>query len=59
MFLEDFSSRSRFNEIYAEFFSGSGSIAGIGMPAQTAYEVGALPLGAKIEIEAIAALESR
>ncbi len=35
------------NEVYATFFSGE-------FPARAAYQVAALPLGARVEIEAIA-----
>lgn len=42
--IDDFAS---FNAIYQEFFDGN-------YPARTAFEVGRLPLGALVEIEAIA-----
>jgi len=38
------------NEVYARNFSGD-------FPARAAYQVAALPLGAKVEIEAIASFE--
>jgi len=38
------------NKVYADFF---GSVKS-GFPARAAYAVNALPLGAKVEIEAIA-----
>ncbi len=47
VFLTDFSNFQRMNAVYAEFFPGS-------PPARSAVQVSALPLGAEIEIEAIA-----
>lgn len=44
--MDDF---SRLNEVYARFFSGE-------PPARAAYQVAKLPLGALVEIEAIAYL---
>jgi len=38
------------NEVYARHFSGD-------FPARAAYQVAALPLGAKVEIEAVASFE--
>ena len=38
------------NEVYAEFFSGDAK------PARAAYAVAALPLGARVEIEAVACI---
>lgn len=38
------------NEVYARYFKGD-------FPARAAYQVAALPLGARVEIEAIAAFE--
>jgi len=38
------------NEVYARYFSGD-------FPARAAYQVAALPLGAKVEIEAVATFE--
>jgi len=38
------------NEVYARYFAGD-------FPARAAYQVAALPLGAKVEIEAIASFE--
>lgn len=43
--IEDF---SQMNEVYAEYFTSN-------FPARAAYEVAKLPLGAKVEIEMIAA----
>ena len=42
--IEDFAT---FNQVYQSFFEGS-------YPARTAFQVGALPMGALVEIEAIA-----
>jgi len=36
------------NAVYAEFFTGR-------MPARVCYQVAALPMGARVEIEAVAA----
>ncbi len=47
VFLTDFSNFQRMNAVYAEYFPGS-------PPARSAVQVSALPLGAEIEIEAIA-----
>ena len=47
VFLTDFSNFQRMNAVYAEYFPGS-------PPARSAVQVSALPLGADIEIEAIA-----
>ena len=49
VFLQDIGEFSRVNDIYAEFFVRSA-------PARSAVEVAALPLGACVEIEAIALL---
>jgi 2-iminobutanoate/2-iminopropanoate deaminase len=38
------------NEVYARYFAGD-------FPARAAYQVAALPLGAKVEIESIASFE--
>ncbi len=48
-FLLDMSAFGEMNEVYAEFFQG-------GPPARAAVQVGALPKGADVEIEAIAYL---
>lgn len=45
--IEDFST---FNEVYSKYFSED-------FPSRTAFEVGNLPMGAMIEIEAIAEIE--
>jgi len=47
VFLTDMGEFKAMNEIYAEFFPGT-------PPARSAIQVGALPLGADVEIEAIA-----
>ncbi len=51
VFLTDFSNFQRMNAVYAEYFAGS-------PPARSAVQVSALPLGADIEIEAIALIAS-
>jgi len=51
VFLTDFSNFQRMNAVYAEYFPGS-------PPARSAVQVSALPLGADIEIEAIALIAS-
>jgi len=51
VFLTDFSNFQRMNAVYAEYFPGS-------PPARSAVQVSALPLGADIEIEAIAIASS-
>ena len=50
VFLADIAQFARLNEIYARHFS-----AGV-KPARSTFQVGALPLGAAVEIEAIAVL---
>jgi 2-iminobutanoate/2-iminopropanoate deaminase len=45
-YLTDMNDFKRFNEIYALYFNDA-------PPARTAFQVGKLPLGAKIEIDAI------
>lgn len=45
--LADLADRRQFDEIYAEFFPEP-------RPARTCYAAGALPYGARVEIEAIA-----
>jgi 2-iminobutanoate/2-iminopropanoate deaminase len=50
VYLADIANWSALNGPYAEFFGSS-------LPARTALEVGALPLGARVEIEAWAVVE--
>jgi 2-iminobutanoate/2-iminopropanoate deaminase len=47
VFLQDIEEFSQMNEVYAEFFSEA-------PPARSAVQVAALPLGGRVEIEAIA-----
>jgi 2-iminobutanoate/2-iminopropanoate deaminase len=47
VFLQDISDFNKMNEIYAKFFNNH-------PPARSAFQVGALPKGALVEIEAIA-----
>jgi 2-iminobutanoate/2-iminopropanoate deaminase len=47
VFLKDINEFSRMNAVYAEFFPE-------GPPARSAVQVAALPLGARVEIEAVA-----
>jgi 2-iminobutanoate/2-iminopropanoate deaminase len=47
VFLQDMEEFSRMNGVYAEFFSDK-------PPARSAVEVAALPLGGRVEIEAVA-----
>ena len=47
VFLQDIGEFSRMNGVYAEFFSES-------PPARSAVQVAALPLGGRVEIEAVA-----
>ncbi len=49
VFLQDMSEFPRMNEVYAEFFPTE-------PPARTTVQVGGLPMGARVEIEAIAAV---
>jgi len=49
-FLADIGQFARFNEIYARHFTGAVR------PARSTFQVGALPLGAAVEIEAVAVL---
>jgi len=49
VFLNDINEFSRFNEVYATYFTGN-------PPARSTFQVSALPMGAKIEIEMIAYL---
>ena len=48
VFLTDMDKFAEMNEVYAAFFKGD-------CPARSAFQVGALPKGAQVEIEAIAA----
>jgi 2-iminobutanoate/2-iminopropanoate deaminase len=50
VFLEDINNFAAFNEVYAEYFSAD-------PPARSAFQVGALPLGAMVEIEMVALVE--
>jgi 2-iminobutanoate/2-iminopropanoate deaminase len=50
VFLADIKDFAAFNEVYAGFFKEN-------PPARSAYQVAALPLGARVEIEMIASLE--
>ncbi len=50
VFLRDINDFARMNTIYAEFFVAN-------PPARSAFQVGALPRGAAVEIEAIALLD--
>jgi len=50
VFMTDLGLFSRMNEVYAGFFKGE-------PPARSAFQVGALPKGAIIEIEAVAVLD--
>ncbi|MBN2171431.1 MAG: RidA family protein [Candidatus Krumholzibacteriota bacterium] len=50
VFLQDLSDFAAFNEVYGEVFAGS-------LPARSTVQVAALPLGARVEIELVAALE--
>jgi len=49
VFLQDMGDFGAMNGVYAQFFSSS-------PPARSAVEVAALPLGAQVEIEAIAVI---
>ena len=51
VFMTDFSDFQRMNAVYAEYFPDA-------PPARSAIQVTALPLGADIEIEAVALIES-
>ena len=48
VFLADIADFAAMNEVYAKFFTGE-------CPARSAFQVAALPLGAKVEIETICA----
>jgi len=50
VFLDDVGDFDEMNETYAEYFEGSA-------PARSAVEVGAVPKGAALEVEAIATVE--
>ena len=47
VFLQDIGEFTRMNAVYAEFFPA-------GPPARSAVQVAALPLGGRVEIEAVA-----
>lgn len=47
VFLADINDYGRFNEIYRRYFSES-------LPARVCVQAGALPMGAKVEIDAVA-----
>ena len=49
IYLDDIEDFAKMNEVYGEYFPSD-------MPARSAFEVAALPLGAKVEIEMIAHL---
>ena len=49
VFLQDIKNFSDFNQVYAEYFPSE-------PPARSTFQVGALPLGAMVEIEIIALL---
>ncbi len=51
VFLQDMGEFARMNAVYAEFFPSE-------PPARSTVQVAALPLGARVEIEAVAARES-
>lgn len=51
VFLRDINDFARMNAVYAEFFTEN-------PPARSAFQVAALPKGAAVEIEAVAALPS-
>lgn len=51
VFLSDIDNFAAMNEVYSEFFAGTE------YPARSAFAVAALPKGALVEIEAIAALD--
>lgn len=51
VYLADIEEYSQMNEVYIKFFTN------VDPPARAAFQVAALPLGAKIEIDAIAVLE--
>lgn len=53
VFLADIGDFAAMNEIYAEFFDAAGGA----YPARSAFEVANLPLGALVEIEAVATLD--
>ncbi len=50
VYLADIGDFEEMNEVYAEFFDDE-------PPARSAFEVGALPKGAGVEVEAIASME--
>ena len=50
VFLDDIKDFAPFNEVYAEFFPSD-------PPARSAFQVAALPLGAKVEVEMVVLVE--
>lgn len=50
VYLDNIDDFAEMNKVYSSYFSGN-------FPARAAFEVSALPLGARIEIEAVAAAE--
>lgn len=50
VYLDDINDFAAMNEVYATYFTGE-------PPARSAFEVARLPLGAQIEIEAVAVVE--
>lgn len=52
VYLTDLAEFSRMNEVYARYFTGS-------PPARSTVQVGALPRGARVEIDAIAKIGDR
>ena len=50
--LQDIADFGAMNEVYAEFFTGP-------YPARAAFQVAALPKGAKVEIEAVAVISEK
>jgi 2-iminobutanoate/2-iminopropanoate deaminase len=50
VFLDDLSNFAQFNEVYAGYFPKD-------PPARSTFQVGGLPLGAKVEIEMVALVE--
>ena len=50
VYLSNITDFKAFNEVYQGFFNGD-------YPARTAFQVGALPMGALVEIEAIAEVD--
>jgi 2-iminobutanoate/2-iminopropanoate deaminase len=50
VFLDDLKNFAQFNEVYAEYFPHD-------PPARSTFQVGGLPLGAKVEIEMVALVD--